>query len=124
MAGSVPTSGGKLFAEINLPLTKKQYKNDNIANFVYYGKTQLRHSFTGKHFGMGPHHFYSVLEGGYLLALKTWVLSTTIIQVQSMVTFSAKLIMHFQSVTANVLYTCRIYLWACRQTNRTCHQWT
>ena len=33
VAGSNPT-GGKLFAEINLPFTTKQYKNDNIANFV------------------------------------------------------------------------------------------
>ena len=31
---SNPT-GGKLFA-INLPLTTKQYKVDNITNFVYY----------------------------------------------------------------------------------------
>ena len=30
----------KLFA-INLPFTTKQYKVDNIANFVYYGKTRL-----------------------------------------------------------------------------------
>ena len=40
MAGSIPTRG-KLFAEINLPFTAKQHKNDNIANFVYYGKTLL-----------------------------------------------------------------------------------
>ena len=33
-------SGDKLFA-INLPFTTKQYKVDNIANFVYYGKTRL-----------------------------------------------------------------------------------
>ena len=31
--GSNPI-GGKHFAEINLPFTMKQYKNDNIANFV------------------------------------------------------------------------------------------
>ena len=37
IAGSIPT-GGKYFAEINLLFTMKQYKNDNIANFVYYGK--------------------------------------------------------------------------------------
>ena len=28
------STGGKLFAEIKLPLTTKQYKNDNIVNFV------------------------------------------------------------------------------------------
>ena len=39
-AGSIPT-GGKLFAEIYLPFTMKQYKNDNTANFVYYGKTSM-----------------------------------------------------------------------------------
>ena len=35
VAGSNPT-GGKRFAQINLPFTIyiKQYKNDNIANFV------------------------------------------------------------------------------------------
>ena len=33
-------SGDKLFA-INLPSTTKQYKVDNIVNFVYYGKTGL-----------------------------------------------------------------------------------
>ena len=33
-------SGDKLFA-INLPFTTKQYKVDNIANFVYYGKTRV-----------------------------------------------------------------------------------
>ena len=33
VAGSNPT-GGILFAQINLPFTTKQYKNDNIANFV------------------------------------------------------------------------------------------
>ena len=33
-------SGNKLFA-INLPFTTKQYKVDNIANFVYYGKIRL-----------------------------------------------------------------------------------
>ena len=33
VAGSIPT-GRKLFAHINLPFTTKQYKNDNIANFV------------------------------------------------------------------------------------------
>ena len=32
---------GKLFA-INLLLTTKQYKVDNIDNFVYYGKTRLQ----------------------------------------------------------------------------------
>ena len=32
-------SGGKLFA-INLPSTAKQYKVDNIAKFVYCGKTR------------------------------------------------------------------------------------
>ena len=31
---------GKLFA-INLLFTTKQYKVDNIGNFVYYGKTRL-----------------------------------------------------------------------------------
>ena len=31
---------GKLFA-INLLLTTKQYKVDNIVNFVYYGKTRI-----------------------------------------------------------------------------------
>ena len=31
--GSNPT-GGKLFAIMNLPFTTKQYKYDNIANFV------------------------------------------------------------------------------------------
>ena len=36
---SNPT-GGKLFA-INLLFTTKQYKVDNIVNFVYYGKTRL-----------------------------------------------------------------------------------
>ena len=36
-AGSIAT-GGKLFAEINLPFTMKQYRNDNIANFVYLWK--------------------------------------------------------------------------------------
>ena len=41
VAGSIPT-GGKYFAEINLPFTMKQYKNDNIANFVYYEKTRLK----------------------------------------------------------------------------------
>ena len=35
---SNPT-GGKLFA-INLQFTTKQYKVDNIDNFVYYGKTR------------------------------------------------------------------------------------
>ena len=34
-------SGGKLFAQINLPSTTKQYKYDNIANFVYYRKTRF-----------------------------------------------------------------------------------
>ena len=38
-------SGAKLFA-INLPFTTKQYKNDNIANFVYYGKTRIHISLT------------------------------------------------------------------------------
>ena len=33
-------SGDKLFA-IYLPFTTKQYKVDNIANFVYYGKTRM-----------------------------------------------------------------------------------
>ena len=33
-------NGAKLFA-INLPFTTKQYKVDNIANFVCYGKTRL-----------------------------------------------------------------------------------
>ena len=33
-------TGGKLFA-IDLPLISNQYKNDNIANFVYYGKTRM-----------------------------------------------------------------------------------
>ena len=28
------TTGGKLFAQINLSFTTKQYKNDNIVNFV------------------------------------------------------------------------------------------
>ena len=37
--GSNPT-GGKIFA-INLPFTTKQYKIDNIANFVYYGRTRM-----------------------------------------------------------------------------------
>ena len=36
---SNPT-GGKLFA-INLLFTTKQYKVDNIVNFVYYGKTRM-----------------------------------------------------------------------------------
>ena len=36
---SNPT-GGKLFA-INLLFTMKQYKVDNIVNFVYYGKTRI-----------------------------------------------------------------------------------
>ena len=36
---SNPT-GGKLFA-INLLFTTKQYKVDNIDNFVYYGKTRM-----------------------------------------------------------------------------------
>ena len=36
---SNPT-GGKLFA-INLLFTMKQYKVDNIVNFVYYGKTRM-----------------------------------------------------------------------------------
>ena len=36
---SNPT-GGKLFA-INLLFTTKQYKVDNIVNFVYYGKTRV-----------------------------------------------------------------------------------
>ena len=39
VAGSIPT-GGKLFAEINLPFTTKQY-NDNIASFVYDGETRM-----------------------------------------------------------------------------------
>ena len=34
-------TGGKLFAEINLPFTTKQYKDDNIANFVYCRKTRF-----------------------------------------------------------------------------------
>ena len=34
VASSIPT-GCKLFAEINLLFATKQYKNDNIANFVY-----------------------------------------------------------------------------------------
>ena len=33
VAGSIPT-GGKLFAQTNLPFTMKQYKKDNMANFV------------------------------------------------------------------------------------------
>ena len=33
VAGSNPT-GGKFCAQINSPFTMKQYKNDNIANFV------------------------------------------------------------------------------------------
>ena len=33
VAGSNPT-GGKLFAQINLPFTAKQCKDDNINNFV------------------------------------------------------------------------------------------
>ena len=41
VAGSVPI-GGKLFAEINLPFTKNQYKNDNTVNCVYYRKTRLQ----------------------------------------------------------------------------------
>ena len=28
-------TGSKLIAEINLPFTTKQYKNDDIADFVY-----------------------------------------------------------------------------------------
>ena len=32
------TTGGKLFAQINLPFTTKQYKNDNIVNFVWLGE--------------------------------------------------------------------------------------
>ena len=36
---SNPTAG-KLFV-INLLFTTKQYKVDNIVNFVYYGKTRL-----------------------------------------------------------------------------------
>ena len=31
VVGSIPT-GGKLFAQINLPFTMKQHKNENIAN--------------------------------------------------------------------------------------------
>ena len=31
------------FFAINLPFTMKQYKVDNIANFVYYGKNQVVH---------------------------------------------------------------------------------
>ena len=37
VAGSIPT-GGKLFTEINLPNTAKQYENDKISNFVNYGE--------------------------------------------------------------------------------------
>ena len=33
VAGSIPT-GGQLFAQIYLRFTTKQYKNDNIVNFV------------------------------------------------------------------------------------------
>ena len=36
--GSIPT-GGKLFAEIILLFTMKQYKNANIANFVSLRET-------------------------------------------------------------------------------------
>ena len=35
---------GKLFAQINLFLTTKQYKVDNIVNFVYYGKLEYTHA--------------------------------------------------------------------------------
>ena len=35
VAGSFPT-GAKLYAQINLPFTTKQYKNDNIVNFVQF----------------------------------------------------------------------------------------
>ena len=40
VAGSIPT-GGKPFAEIDLQVSTKQYKDDNIVNFVCYGKTRL-----------------------------------------------------------------------------------
>ena len=41
---------GKLFA-INLFFTTKQYKVDNIANFVYYGKTRKKHQILGRQYG-------------------------------------------------------------------------
>ena len=40
ISNSTPSGSGKLFAQINLPFTTKQYKNDNIAIFVYYGKLE------------------------------------------------------------------------------------
>ena len=42
VVGSIPTRG-KHFVEINLPFTMRQHKIDNIANFVYYGKTRYPH---------------------------------------------------------------------------------
>ena len=46
---SNPT-GGKFFA-INLPFTTKQYKVDNIDNFVSYGKTRMSSIFSGSNWG-------------------------------------------------------------------------
>ena len=34
VAGSNPTGDNKSFAQIKLPFTTKQYKNDNTVNFV------------------------------------------------------------------------------------------
>ena len=34
-------TGGKHFAENNLPFTTQQYQNDNIASFMFHGKTRF-----------------------------------------------------------------------------------
>ena len=41
------STGGKLFA-INLLFTTKQYKVDDIDNFVYYGKTRMNLRFVSR----------------------------------------------------------------------------
>ena len=48
VAGLIPT-GSKLFAEINLPYTTKQYKNDNIANFVGFWENLIVNT-TSEHY--------------------------------------------------------------------------
>ena len=48
VAGSIST-GGKLFAEINLPLATKQYKNDNIVNIVSLPVNSKEPNVSGRH---------------------------------------------------------------------------
>ena len=56
---SNPT-GGKLFA-INLLFTTKQYKVDNIDNFVYYGKTRML--CLSRFWAFKMNNIYGLIEG-------------------------------------------------------------